>query len=122
MKKDFNFEDIGKRTPYLTPEGFFQRMQEEVMERTLKKKSKKVLRLKLAFAAVIGAAAMLTGILFFSSRQLKTENRPSDSFIVATGNGISYSDAIDQYVENMSDEELAEWIEFSENDIFMNLN
>lgn len=122
MKKDFNFEDIGKRTPYLTPEGFFQRMQEEVMERTLKKKSKKVLRLKLAFAAVIGAAAMLTGVLFFSSRQLKTENRPSDSFIVATGNGISYSDAIDQYVENMSDEELAEWIEFSENDIFMNLN
>ncbi len=122
MKKDFNFEDIGKRTPYLTPEGFFQRMQEEVMERTRKKKSKKVLRLKLAFAAVIGAAAMLTGVLFFSSRQLKTENRPSDSFIVATGNGISYSDAIDQYVENMSDEELAEWIEFSENDIFMNLN
>lgn len=122
MKKDFNFEDIGKRTPYLTPEGFFQRMQEEVMERTLKKKSKKVLRLKLAFAAVIGAAAMLTGVLFFSSRQLKTENRPSDSFIVATGNSISYSDAIDQYVENMSDEELAEWIEFSENDIFMNLN
>lgn len=122
MKKDFNFEDIGKRTPYLTPEGFFQRMQEEVMERILKKKSKKMLRLKLAFAAVISAAAMLTGVLFFSSHQLKTENGPSDSFIVATGNSISYSDAIDQYVENMSDEELAEWIEFSENDIFMNLN
>lgn len=122
MKKDFNFEDIGKRTPYLTPEGFFQRMQEEVVERILKKKNKKVLRLKLAFAAAIGAAAMLTGILFFSSRQLKTENEPSDSFIVATGNSISYSDAIDQYVENMSDEELAEWIEFSENDIFMNLD
>ena len=24
MKKDFDFDDIGKRTPYRTPEGFFE--------------------------------------------------------------------------------------------------
>ena len=23
MKKDFDFDDIGKRTPYTTPDGFF---------------------------------------------------------------------------------------------------
>ena len=24
MKKDFDFDDIGKRTPYRTPDGFFE--------------------------------------------------------------------------------------------------
>ena len=26
MKKDFDFDDIGKRTPYRTPDGFFEDM------------------------------------------------------------------------------------------------
>ena len=33
MKKDFDFDDIGKRTPYRTPEGFFEDVQRKVMER-----------------------------------------------------------------------------------------
>ena len=32
MKKDFDFDDIGKRTPYRTPEGFFEDVQRKVME------------------------------------------------------------------------------------------
>ena len=27
MKKDFDFDDIGKRTPYTTPDGFFEDVQ-----------------------------------------------------------------------------------------------
>ena len=27
MKKDFDFDDIGKRTPYSTPDGFFEDVQ-----------------------------------------------------------------------------------------------
>lgn len=30
MKKDFDFDDIGKKTPYRVPEGFFDEMQREV--------------------------------------------------------------------------------------------
>ena len=33
MKKDFDFDDIGKRTPYRTPDGFFEDVQRKVMER-----------------------------------------------------------------------------------------
>ena len=33
MKKDFDFDDIGKRTPYRTPDGFFEDVQQKVMER-----------------------------------------------------------------------------------------
>ena len=34
MKKDFDFDDIGKKTPYRVPEGFFDEMQREVQKRT----------------------------------------------------------------------------------------
>lgn len=122
MEKDFNFEDIGKQTPYRTPEGFFDKMQERIMEQTLKKKDKKPFRLKLVLTTVLSAAALLAGVLFLASPSSDTNELSSNSFIVSTNLSTSYSEAMDQYVEDMSDEELAEWIEFSENDVFMNLN
>lgn len=30
MKRDFNFENIGKRMPYSTPEGFFDELEENI--------------------------------------------------------------------------------------------
>ena len=39
MKKDFDFDDIGKRTPYRTPDGFFEDVQRKVMERAGDRKS-----------------------------------------------------------------------------------
>jgi hypothetical protein len=122
MEKDFNFEDIGKQTPYRTPEDFFDKMQERIMEQTLKKKDKKPFRLKLVLTTVLSAAALLAGVLFLASPPSDTNELSSNSFIVSTHLSTSYSEAMDQYVEDMSDEELAEWIEFSENDVFMNLN
>ena len=32
MNKEFDFKEIGKRTPFRTPEGFFERMQAEYPE------------------------------------------------------------------------------------------
>lgn len=122
MEKDFNFEDIGKQTPYRTPEDFFDKMQERIMEQTLKKKDKKPFRLKLVLTTVLSAAALLAGVLFLASPPSDTNELSSNSFIVSTNPSTTYSEAMDQYVEDMSDEELAEWIEFSENDVFMNLN
>ena len=34
MKKEFDFDDIGKKTPYRVPEGFFEEMQRNVRKRT----------------------------------------------------------------------------------------
>ena len=34
MNKEFDFDDIGKKTPYRTPDNFFEDMQQKVMERT----------------------------------------------------------------------------------------
>ncbi|MCS3018606.1 hypothetical protein NXU95_21775 [Phocaeicola vulgatus] len=34
MEKEFDFKNIGKRMPYRTPDGFFGKMQKQVLERT----------------------------------------------------------------------------------------
>jgi hypothetical protein len=39
---------------------------------------------------------------------------------VATGIDYSYSDAMDNFIAEMPDDELEEWVELSEYDIFMN--
>lgn len=36
MKKDFNFENIGKRLPYSTPEGFFDTLEENIWKEVSK--------------------------------------------------------------------------------------
>ena len=34
MDKDFDFDNIGKRTPYRTPDNFFEETQRKILERT----------------------------------------------------------------------------------------
>ena len=41
MEKEFDFNSIGKRTPFRTPDGFFERMQAETMKRVAEEKRKK---------------------------------------------------------------------------------
>ncbi|WP_455672497.1 hypothetical protein [Phocaeicola sp.] len=121
VEKEFDFKNIGKQMPYRTPEGFFDKMQQRVVEQTQNEKRKKQQpRMKLIIAATLAAAAMLLGVIFFPATQTETEQLPSHSFIVSAEVDYPYSDVIDQYIEHMSDEELEEWIELSDNDIFMN--
>ena len=103
MKKDFDFDDIGKRTPYRTPDGFFEDMQRRVMERAGVKQRRKS-HLKLIVSAVVTMAAILAGFLFVPSlRQIN-----------------DVTDAVDKWIKELSDEELEELVSFSENDIFLN--
>ena len=43
MDKDFDFDKIGKKTPFRTPEGFFERMQAETMRRVEEEKRKRMI-------------------------------------------------------------------------------
>ena len=62
MKKDFDFDDIGKKTPYRVPEGFFDEMQREVQKRTYADKPANR-RLWIAASTSIVVAAVLIGFL-----------------------------------------------------------
>ena len=54
MDKDFDFDNIGKRTPYRTPDNFFEETQRKILERTVDEQRKK-LRSK-AFSTMIDLA------------------------------------------------------------------
>ena len=112
MKKDFDFDDIGKRTPYTTPDGFFEDVQRKVMEQ---RKS----HMKLIISTVVAIAAVLAGILFVPSlRQMdEVKSSSSNTLAVDRSNG---TDPVDTWIKELSDEELEELVSFSENDIFLN--
>lgn len=122
MKKDFNFEEMGTRTPYRMPEGCFERVQQRVMERTLKEKKRKRTRMWTLAGTAIAAAAMLTGVLFFVSAPEEKEQLPDAGSLMVSTQTTTTGDDMEQYIMALSDEELNEWIEFSENDIFIELN
>ena len=57
MDKDFDFDNIGKRTPYRTPENFFEEAQHKILERTVGEQRRNR-RLKRIIPAVIAVAAV----------------------------------------------------------------
>ena len=74
--------------------------------------------MKVLFSAAIAAAAMLAGIVFVLSHD-RTDNAveaTSDMLAAEMGN----SEAVDKWIYELSDEELEELVNFSENDIFLN--
>ena len=119
MKKDFDFDDIGKRTPYRTPDGFFEDVQRKVMERAGVKQQRKS-HMKLIIPTVIAVAAVLAGILFTPSLRYMNTDTPSTSNILAVDKNNVTTDPVDKWIKELSDEELEELVSFSENDIFLN--
>lgn len=117
MKKEFDFDDIGKRTPYRTPDGFFEDMQRKVMERAGVKQQRKS-PMKLVISTVVAIAAMLTGLLFVPSFYRADDVKPSSSNVLAAERN-NATDQVDKWIKELSDEELEELVSFSENDIFL---
>ena len=120
MEKEFDFNSIGKRTPFRTPEGFFERMQAETMKRVAEeKKRKKLYRLKWGVSVALAIAAMVCGFVFFPSAPAEMpQTHHANEWVAQMKGG---ADAMDIYLQGISDEELQEWVEFSENDIFIEL-
>ena len=100
MKKDFDFDDIGKRTPYRTPDGFFEDVQRKVMERAGVKQQRKS-HTKLIISTVITIAAVWVGFLFVPSLRQADEVTTSSSKVLANG-----TEPVDKWIKELSDEEL----------------
>lgn len=73
MKKDFNFENIGKRLPYSTPEGFFDTLEENIWKEVSKpttatahtqpvRKCRNIRPLTKVILGMTGAAALLAAV------------------------------------------------------------
>ncbi len=77
MKKEFDFDDIGKKTPYRVPEGFFEEMQRNVRKRTYGSRSPGH-RLWITVSTGVAIAAVSVGFLFIPSHFWKGERGTSD--------------------------------------------
>ena len=120
MSKDFDFNEIGKRMPYRVPDTFFENVQANVLKRA--GEEKKRLRIRRGWwggSIALAVAAMMCGVVFFSNVPKELPERGMDTGWVALGD--MGTDAMDMYVRSLTDEELEEWVEFSENDIYYEL-
>ncbi|WP_077154800.1 hypothetical protein [Bacteroides bouchesdurhonensis] len=119
MDKDFDFDNIGKQIPYRTSDNFFEEVQRKVMEQTGITQRRKRCRLHMIVATTFAAVAVLAGLLFVPSF-LPADSPLSDTKVLAIDNVTLSVDPVDNWIKNLSDEELEELVSFSENDIFLN--
>ena len=120
MEKEFDFNAIGKRTPFRTPEGFFENVQANILKRAAEeKKRRRLYRLRIGLSVALSVAAMICGIVFFTG--IPAEPPVQDPQAEWLAQGTSGADAFDLYLSGLTDEELEQWMEFSENDIYYEL-
>ena len=120
MNKEFDFNEVGKRMPFRTPDGFFERMQAETLKRVAEeKRKKKIYRIKVGISAALAIAAMVCAFVFLPMGQTQVDTPADTSVWIAQLSGDM--DPMELYLQGLSDEELEDWIEFSENDIYYEL-
>ena len=101
MEKEF--ENIGKKMPYTVPEGYFDAMHVKLS--AIPARQKRVLALRWISAAA--AVILVASVAFFTFR-----SRPQETLV---------SDILADYEQSLTDEELDSWVDFSDNDVFLDL-
>ena len=120
MNRDFDFDDIGKRMPYKTPESFFEDNRRRILKHTCGEERRVKNRLHIIIPTVLAAAALLAGLLFMPLDPGGCEvPTASPTLVLMAETESANSDAMDHFIENLSDEELQELAELSETDIFL---
>ena len=109
MEKEFDFNRIGKRMPYKTPEGFLDEMEanvwKEVQHEFPKTHKRKTFRQRV-FAGAMAVAASIALLFVFHPFSPKEE---TDSF-----------SHVEQAFANLSQEDQAYMLAVYQEDIFMN--
>ena len=94
-----SFEKVGKTMPYTVPDGYFEQMHEQLSAIPGRQRRTMTLR----WVSIAAAFVLVTSVGFFALKQKPQDNTLAD------------------IVQSLSDEELASWIEFNDNDVFLSL-
>lgn len=81
MKKEFNFEQIGKKMPYSVPDGFFDKLESEVMESIITSTPSKKdgsRKWKFGSAIFLAIAASVALLLIVKPRMSEKQSQPYD--------------------------------------------
>ena len=121
MKKDFDFKQINKEMPYRVPDHFFDEMEKEIVHRALKEeKAVKVFPFRRHLMAALSAAALITGVLFLiqGEKEVPVASASVTQYLVEATEQKEV-EAWDEYMYNLTDEELEEALSMAELDVFM---
>ena len=108
MEKNFDFNSVGKRMPYTTPQGLFGTIERNVMAATVNAaaagKKRKTLRLRVALQSVAVAASIIVLLAF---------NFQAERFTPQPVN-------VEQAFANLSQDDQASLLEMYQDDVFLN--
>ncbi len=110
MEKEFDFNSIGKRTPYRVPDGFFDQLEADVMnvvaQEPAMKAARRVSWIRRAVRAAVATAAVV-GLFFMCNpfRQAEPENS---------------MEKVEQAFSQLSTADQAYMLQLYQNDVFMN--
>ena len=115
----FNFDQVGKRMPYSTPEGFFKEMEANILEQVENDKpapvriqSKKRPLMKVIWAAAMAVAASVAVLLILNIDFAASSSQPSQ-----VNNGIQ---EVDQAFAQLSSADQAYLLSVYQEDVFLN--
>ena len=103
MTKEFDFAPIGKRMPYNTPDGFFDKLEDDVWK---KMKNDKPAKLHLLIRSVIAIAASIALVLVIHMNFSKSNN-------------VSIND-VDQAFSQLTTDDQTYLLNIYQNDVFIN--
>ena len=113
MEKDF--ENIGKQLPYRVPDGFFEESRTEIWTQLQQEKKSRVRHRRLISMAVVAIAAALAGVVYLPVSVSRQDIKQNANELM-----VNVNLEIDNWIQNLSDEELEQMVAFTENDIFLN--
>ena len=115
----FNFDQVGKRMPYSTPEGFFKEMEANILEQVKDNKPKPVGKqpkkrplMKVIWAAAMAVAASVAVLLVLNIDFSASSSQPSQ-----VNNGIQ---EVDQAFAQLSSADQAYLLSVYQEDVFLN--
>ena len=115
----FNFDQVGKRMPYSTPEGFFKEMEANILEQVKDNKPqpvgiqpKKRPLMKVIWAAAMAVAASVAVLLVLNIDFAASSSQPSQ-----VNNGIQ---EVDQAFAQLSSADQAYLLSVYQEDVFLN--
>ena len=115
MEKEFDFTNIGKRMPYSVPDGFFDKLEENVMVEVRGKKNEdtatakfSILRSPFSIKQILFAAAAAVA-LFFGVQVMFFKSEPQHDFA-----------SIEQAFDNLDTEDQDYLLAVYDEDLFIN--
>lgn len=105
MDSNFDIEKLDRRMPYKVPEGFFDKSYNDIMAATVNK------RRFVAMCTAMASAAVVATAFFALQREMPADNTMS--------NDEHISAHIDTMVDDLSDEEIYNWVECTDPDMYL---